>query len=170
METSEDSIHQRVAVLVEVKEKGNKSSFARRLGVAPGVVSDILGGRKNKPGFDVLQKIALAYNDVNTSWLLLGEGEMFLSSANSTSTNTANINKNSGIGINNGTATQHISLEDCKRNLEAAQREVEQLKAQLASTEAQLAGKEVLLAAKDDLIAAKEEMLSLLRAGHNRPN
>lgn len=116
--------------------------------------------RGSKPNSEYLEKLLRRFNDINPSWLLLGEGEPFLPGT-STTTNTANIKNNSGIGINNGNAT--ITLEACQRELEnmrrdaaSYQREIELLKGQLET--------------KDNLIASKDELLTFLRGGFNRPN
>ncbi|PJJ59412.1 hypothetical protein [Hymenobacter chitinivorans] len=164
MEEPEYSINQRIAVLVDLKAKGNKSSFARHIGVAPSVVSDILGGRKNKPGFDILNKIASAYSDVNTSWLLLGEGEIFTSGGDTPLTQTNVSGKKNAVNIAGGKATQtNTTLSDCEkeRDLYRAERDLAQKEVALLRDQ---------LAMKDDLIAAKDEMLQLLRGGYNRPN
>lgn len=150
----QETISQRLKILIKALGL-NPRSFSEKYGVNEGTTRGYTT-RGSIPNADYIATLLRAIAHLNAQWLLLGEGEMFLLKADSSTTNTAHIKKNSGIAINNSTTTQHTSLDDCQRNLEASQREIEQLK--------------VLLAAKDDLIAAKEEMLMLLRAGHNRPN
>lgn len=70
------TINQRIDMLVQKADAGNRSAFARRVDITPGAVSEMIGGRMSKPGFDVLQKIVLALPTLNRDWLLLGEGEM----------------------------------------------------------------------------------------------
>ncbi|GAA3940766.1 S24 family peptidase [Hymenobacter algoricola] len=69
------SIHQRVNALIDKMEGGNKSAFARAITLSTGALADIIGGRQNKPSFDVLTKILAAYPLVNPAWLISGEGE-----------------------------------------------------------------------------------------------
>jgi phage repressor protein C with HTH and peptisase S24 domain len=70
------SIHQRVNELIYKMEGGNKSAFARAINLSTGALADIVGGRLNKPSFDVLTKITLAYPAVHPTWLLTGEQPM----------------------------------------------------------------------------------------------
>lgn len=81
MPNQEEPIHQRVAQLIDTLEGGNKSAFARQLGVLSGTIGDILGQKKTKPGFDLLTKILEAYSDVRSEWLMLGRGSMLKSEA-----------------------------------------------------------------------------------------
>ncbi len=73
------SVNQRVNFLVQEVSNSSQTAFANLIGIKPGSVSDIVGGRLNKPSFDVLNKIAIAIPKVNVVWLLTGEGEMFKS-------------------------------------------------------------------------------------------
>lgn len=54
---------------------GNKSAFARLVGVSATVIENIVGLRKGKPSYDVLVKICANAN-VSAEWLLTGEGNM----------------------------------------------------------------------------------------------
>jgi hypothetical protein len=161
---TESSINQRLKFLIE--QLGlNAKVFSELIGESPNNTHNYIGKRNSMPGADYIEKVVSHFENINPIWLLTGKGEPFLGSAPSVVTNIkSQKNKGSIQGSNGGHNTiNNFSLDDCKRNLEASQKEVELLREQLA-------GKDVLLAAKDDLIAAKEEMLSLLRAGHNRPN
>ncbi len=55
----------------------NPNSFADRIGVSTPVVYNIVRGRRNKPSFDLLLKILNVYQNINTQWLLKGEGEIW---------------------------------------------------------------------------------------------
>lgn len=57
------------------KERGNKAKFSRAVGENPNTVSNWFS-RGNGIGKDVINKIILAYPNVNSNWLLTGEGEM----------------------------------------------------------------------------------------------
>ena len=52
------------------------SRFAELLGIQPSGVSHLLGGR-NKPSFDLVQKILRRFSRVNPDWLLLDKDEMY---------------------------------------------------------------------------------------------
>lgn len=56
--------------------------FAALIKVNASAMSHILNGR-SKPGFDVLDKIAQAFPDVNLNWLISGKGSLY----NNTTTN-----------------------------------------------------------------------------------
>jgi transcriptional regulator with XRE-family HTH domain len=53
----------------------NNNSFAGRLGINAATTHGILSGR-SKPSFDILEKIAQTFTEVNESWLLTGKGSM----------------------------------------------------------------------------------------------
>ena len=60
-----------------LKSEGLKpGQFAEMLGINPAGVSHILAGR-NKPGFDLLQKILRRFPQVNPDWLLLDSPQMY---------------------------------------------------------------------------------------------
>lgn len=122
--------------------------------------------RGSKPNSEYLEKLLRRFNDINPSWLLLGEGEPFNGETPNTSVAITN-KKNKGPVQNNtgdhNNITNNVKLEACERDLlamkkEAAayQREIELLKGQLET--------------KDNLIASKDELLNFLRGGFNRPN
>lgn len=50
--------------------------LAEMLGVNPASISHILAGR-NKPGFDLLQKILNRFPNINPDWLILDKGSMY---------------------------------------------------------------------------------------------
>ena len=56
----------------------NKSSFSKAIGLSGSMtISNIVGKRQSKPGYEVLQKIAKRF-PINLAWLILGEGPMLL--------------------------------------------------------------------------------------------
>ena len=68
-------MQERFKLLLE--EKGlTATKFAALIKVNASAMSHILNGR-SKPGFDVLDKIAQAFPDVNLNWLISGKGELF---------------------------------------------------------------------------------------------
>ena len=59
-----------------MKNEGLKpSQLAELLGINPAGISHILAGR-NKPGFDLLQKILRRFPRINPDWLLLASEKM----------------------------------------------------------------------------------------------
>lgn len=54
--------------------------FAAMIKVNASAMSHILNGR-SKPGFDVLDKIAQAFPDVNLNWLISGKGALYNNSS-----------------------------------------------------------------------------------------
>ena len=68
-----------------LKSEGLKSSqLAEILEINPAGISHILAGR-NRPGFDLLQKILRRFPQINPDWLLLDSEQMYRDSATSTS-------------------------------------------------------------------------------------
>ncbi len=67
----------REKLLLLMKNEGLKSGqFAEKVGVNAAGISHILAGR-NKPGFDLLQKILRAFPHVNPDWLLLDSDQVY---------------------------------------------------------------------------------------------
>lgn len=60
----------------------NVSSFAKRIGVVDQTIRGIVVQRKNKPGFDVLEKILQTFTWVSAEWLMTGKGEMIKTEKN----------------------------------------------------------------------------------------
>jgi len=58
------------------KERLSSSQFADRIGVQRSSVSHVISGR-NKPGFDFIQKILIAFPEINGDWLITGSGDMY---------------------------------------------------------------------------------------------
>lgn len=52
------------------------TKFADIIGVQRSAISHILSGR-NKPSFDVIQKILNKFPRLNAEWLMMGRGEMY---------------------------------------------------------------------------------------------
>ena len=73
---SQNTISQRIAEMVKLYTKGNKSAFAKAVGISNQSLGEIVGPRQSAPSFAALQKIALAYPSTSIHWLVLGEGEM----------------------------------------------------------------------------------------------
>ena len=57
-------------------EQLTSSRFAELLGIQPSGVTHLLGGR-NKPSFDLVQKILRRFPRINPDWLLLDSEQMY---------------------------------------------------------------------------------------------
>ena len=57
-------------------ENITQSELADTIGVARGSISHILSGR-NKPSFDMIEKMAACYPTLNIEWLITGKGKMY---------------------------------------------------------------------------------------------
>ena len=71
----DQGIAARLQVIFE-REGISASIFADRIGVQRSAISHILSGR-NKPGFDLLQKIIAKFPTINTEWLITGLGDPY---------------------------------------------------------------------------------------------
>lgn len=69
------TINERFEKIIQILFKGNKRAFALHIGVSPTVIENVVGSRKGKPSFDVLEKVCANAN-ISAEWLLLGNGEM----------------------------------------------------------------------------------------------
>lgn len=70
------AINDRISNLIYALEM-NPNSFADTIGVKGTVIYNIIKGRRSKPSYDLLQKIVLTYNSINSNWLLQGEGNIW---------------------------------------------------------------------------------------------
>lgn len=52
------------------------SSFARRIGVGDQTVRGIVVQKRNKPGYDLIYRIAQTFEWLSIEWLITGNGEM----------------------------------------------------------------------------------------------
>jgi len=71
----ENTINERINLLITALGKNHKT-FAESIGKAPTIIYNIVNGR-NKPSFDVLDAICDIYPQVNASWILREDGDMF---------------------------------------------------------------------------------------------
>lgn len=69
------NINTRIAKLIDEKCNGNKSSFARTIGITPAYAAQLYSGQR-APSDRTVVDICREYN-VAESWLRTGEGEMF---------------------------------------------------------------------------------------------
>lgn len=69
----ENVINDRIIKLIELFDM-NPNSFAETIGVKGTVIFNIIKGRRNKPSYDVLEKILTSFEEVSAKWLIRGQG------------------------------------------------------------------------------------------------
>lgn len=74
--TRDLSVNQRIKFLIDQYSMLTQRAFAERIGVSQSAISSLFSQRENRPGLDMLQKIAIAYPEVSLDWLMLGQGQM----------------------------------------------------------------------------------------------
>ena len=72
----EDTVNGRINELVNLFSQGNKSAFAKAVGISNQSLGEIVGRRQSAPSFAALQKIFVAFPQVRMQWLILGHGQM----------------------------------------------------------------------------------------------
>lgn len=76
-ETTEiGTISERIAQIVQHFNKGNKSAFARAVGISGQGLGEMVGKRQGGPSFGALQKILTAFPQLRAEWVLFGRGPM----------------------------------------------------------------------------------------------
>ena len=76
----EETMNERLKALIKVVSK-SPSDFAKSLGMSPGRINNITSGRNNF-NYEFVKKVVEIYRNVNLTWLLIGEGNMFLDGDN----------------------------------------------------------------------------------------
>ena len=69
------TINERFEEVIKTLYRGNKRAFAQSIGVSATVVENVVGTRKGKPSYDVLEKVCANAN-ISAEWLLTGRGDM----------------------------------------------------------------------------------------------
>ena len=95
-------------------EQLTSSRFAELLGIQPSGVSHLLGGR-NKPSFDLVQKILRRFPHINPDWLILDSEQMYRTDADDQSASTSaveNVSPEMAINGENISAAQNIALSE----------------------------------------------------------
>lgn len=70
-----ETINDRVKLIIE-REQMSVKEFAESINITDATIKHIINGRNN-PSYDVMQKILSRYPYINSSWLIMGEGEMY---------------------------------------------------------------------------------------------
>jgi len=145
------SINERLEKVIKELYKGNKRAFSSTVGVSPTVIENVVGKRKGKPSYDVIEKIC-AYANVSPAWLLTGEGEMLnIKSKSSDSISISGsqnyVRQNSNV-VNSSQVNEPMehyrvdSNENLKTEVEFLNREIEYLKKEIEYLKAALEEKE----------------------------
>lgn len=95
-------------------EQLTSSRFAELLGIQPSGVSHLLGGR-NKPSFDLVQKILRRFPHINPDWLILDSEQMYRTDADDRSASTSaveNVSPEMAVNGENISATQNIAFSE----------------------------------------------------------
>ena len=79
---SDMDIQERIRKIIDVKFNGNVSAFCRYTGIKQPTMNTIIGERRSKPSYEVLNSIVSADAlNINPKWLLTGDGSMLKDSA-----------------------------------------------------------------------------------------
>ena len=72
------SINERLKYLLDTYSPDNVSQFAKLIGVAHTTIASMLpGSRESKPGFEIIEKILVAFPQLRTDWLIKGEEPIY---------------------------------------------------------------------------------------------
>jgi transcriptional regulator with XRE-family HTH domain len=77
-ENGQTTVNERIVILIKELTKGNKSEFARLIGISNQSLSEIVGSRQSAPSFATLQKLFIAFPQVSMPWLILGKEAMIV--------------------------------------------------------------------------------------------
>lgn len=72
-----ETINDRIKIIISELFEGNASAFAREAKIKQPTLNTIIGERKSKPSYEILNAITLNLN-INAEWLLTGKGEMLV--------------------------------------------------------------------------------------------
>ena len=95
-------------------EQLTASRFAELLGIQPSGVTHLLGGR-NKPSFDLVQKILRRFPHINPDWLLLDSEQMYRADAELTNdqpNQTSNEVAETPVNVEKNSATQNTTISE----------------------------------------------------------
>ncbi len=95
-------------------EQLTASRFAELLGIQPSGVTHLLGGR-NKPSFDLVQKILRRFPHINPDWLLLDSEQMYRADAELTNdqpNQTSNEVAETPVNAEKISATQNTTISE----------------------------------------------------------
>lgn len=70
-----DTVNERIKEIVDEYFNGNVSEFERTSNIKPSTIKNIIGGRKTKPSYDILENILRNNVQISAEWLITGMGE-----------------------------------------------------------------------------------------------
>ena len=145
---------ERIECIINALCDGNKSRFAKLLGVKPQTVNTWL----TRDTFDI-ERVYSCCGALNPHWLLTGEGDMMKDEAAEQSIVVGDINHVKGPVNVRQTATKAEPADTAalRARLEAAESLVEALRAQLSE-------KDQTAAVLRQLVAEKQKLINLLEA------
>ena len=74
-------MNERDRILQVMQSEGmNAKQFCQEVGISPGTLSNITGGR-NKPSLEVMQAVLRRFRAVSCDWLIMGVGTMYINGA-----------------------------------------------------------------------------------------
>jgi plasmid maintenance system antidote protein VapI len=76
------TINKRIELVIDTFRM-NVNSFSKHVGVNATVIHNIVKGR-NAPGYDLINKISLSFDNIDMNWLINGTGNMLLDDNRST--------------------------------------------------------------------------------------
>jgi hypothetical protein len=117
-----ETINDRIEMLINEHCDGNKAAFAKSIGLPPTGLSNYLGKqRRSKPSIDMIANIIQVF-DVDARWLILGEKVQ----------NVANVAKSGGVAFSGNNNSGNINAGgESARIIKSLELLVEQLKSQL---------------------------------------
>ncbi len=68
-------VSERIKMIIDYYGE-NKNTFSKKIGLSNNVTIGRIINENRKPSYEILSKIATNYPEINTKWLLVGEGEM----------------------------------------------------------------------------------------------
>lgn len=109
-------MHEKLPLLM--KSEGLTSSrLAELLGIQPSGISHLISGR-NKPSYDLLQKILRRFPNINPDWLLLDSDEMYRTKSN-TEPNSLNSVESKAEAQTQVTNPNEVTTVATEKNLES---------------------------------------------------
>lgn len=122
----EETINDRIEMLVNEHFDGNKAAFAKAIGLPPTGLSNYIGkARRSKPSVEMITKIITA-TGVDAYWLLFGSEAPGITAVNS-AVATGNGTANNSVNITTAPSGDSAVLAERVRSLEALVAEKERL-------------------------------------------
>lgn len=118
-----ETINDRVKLIIE-REQMSVKEFAESINITDATIKHIINGRNN-PSYDVMQKILSRYPYINSSWLLMGEGEMYKEEVSRENTNNSFGNVSLFSDENAFSSTERIGSSKNRKDLPLEKRKKE---------------------------------------------